>query len=210
MRAALTSAFAQPWQASPADRRTSCSRRDWRGWSSSLSCRCITWRRRRCRRGSLELGYTFDWAWSNYSNAITTYHTEFLRSLEYAGIATLIALAVSYPLAYWIAFRGRALEEPLPAAGDRAVLRDLSGSHAGLADDPRRRRAGCRDPARPARARARRPAAGHIGGGDRRDHLQLPSLHGAAALREPGAGRRAAARRGQRPLRQSACGRSCA
>jgi spermidine/putrescine transport system permease protein len=58
------------------------------------------------QRGSLELGYTFDWVWSNYANAITTYHTEFLRSLEYAGIATLIALLVSYPLAYWIAFRG--------------------------------------------------------------------------------------------------------
>jgi spermidine/putrescine transport system permease protein len=56
--------------------------------------------------GSLEVGYTFTWAWSNYSDAITTYHTQFLRSLEYAGIATLIALLVSYPLAYWIAFRG--------------------------------------------------------------------------------------------------------
>jgi spermidine/putrescine transport system permease protein len=56
--------------------------------------------------GSLEVGYTFTWAWSNYGNAITTYHTQFLRSLEYAGIATLIALLISYPLAYWIAFRG--------------------------------------------------------------------------------------------------------
>jgi spermidine/putrescine transport system permease protein len=56
--------------------------------------------------GSLEVGYTFTWAWSNYGDAITTYHAQFLRSLEYAGIATLIALLVSYPLAYWIAFRG--------------------------------------------------------------------------------------------------------
>jgi spermidine/putrescine transport system permease protein len=29
-----------------------------------------------------------------------------LRSLEYAGLATIIALLVSYPLVYWIAFRG--------------------------------------------------------------------------------------------------------
>ena len=29
-----------------------------------------------------------------------------MRSLEYAGLATAIALAISYPLAYWIAFRG--------------------------------------------------------------------------------------------------------
>jgi spermidine/putrescine transport system permease protein len=58
------------------------------------------------QKGSLEVGYTFSWAWSNYSDAITTYHSQLLRSLEYAGIATLIALVVSYPLAYWIAFRG--------------------------------------------------------------------------------------------------------
>src|ERR1700757_987496 len=58
------------------------------------------------QRGSLELGYTFDWAWSNYSDAFSTYQTQFLRSFEYAGIATLIALVVSYPLAYLIAFRG--------------------------------------------------------------------------------------------------------
>jgi spermidine/putrescine transport system permease protein len=56
--------------------------------------------------GSLELGYTFSWAWSNYGDAITTYHTQFLRSLAYAGVATAIALLLSYPLAYWIALRG--------------------------------------------------------------------------------------------------------
>jgi spermidine/putrescine transport system permease protein len=56
--------------------------------------------------GSLEVGYTFSWAWHNYGDAISTYHEQFLRSLEYAGIATLIALVVSYPLAYWIALRG--------------------------------------------------------------------------------------------------------
>ena len=56
--------------------------------------------------GSLETGYTFDWVWSNYSDAIKQYDTQFIRSLQYAGVATLIALAVSYPLAYFIAFRG--------------------------------------------------------------------------------------------------------
>jgi spermidine/putrescine transport system permease protein len=34
------------------------------------------------------------------------YHTQFVRSLLYGGIATLATLVVSYPLAYWIAFRG--------------------------------------------------------------------------------------------------------
>src|SRR5689334_22077159 len=56
--------------------------------------------------GSLEVGYTFSWAWHNYTDAISTYHTQFVRSFEYAAIATAIALVVSYPLAYWIAFRG--------------------------------------------------------------------------------------------------------
>jgi spermidine/putrescine transport system permease protein len=58
------------------------------------------------QKGSLEIGYTFSWAWSNYGDAITTYQSQFLRSLEYAGIATVLALLISYPLAYWIAFRG--------------------------------------------------------------------------------------------------------
>jgi spermidine/putrescine transport system permease protein len=58
------------------------------------------------QEGSLESGYVFRWAWSNYSDAISTYHAQFVRSLEYAGLATLIALVVSYPLSYFIAFRG--------------------------------------------------------------------------------------------------------
>ena len=58
------------------------------------------------RSGSLFDGYVFTWAWSNYADAFTTYEEHFLRSLQYAGIATLIALLISYPLAYWIAFRG--------------------------------------------------------------------------------------------------------
>jgi spermidine/putrescine transport system permease protein len=56
--------------------------------------------------GDLDVGYTFTWAWENYSDAITTYREQLTRSLVYAGIATVLALAVSYPLAYWIAFRG--------------------------------------------------------------------------------------------------------
>ena len=56
--------------------------------------------------GSLDVGYTFNWAWSNYKDALTLYQTQFARSIEYAAVATLIALAIAYPLAYWIAFRG--------------------------------------------------------------------------------------------------------
>jgi len=59
---------------------------------------------------SLEQGlfpiFSFGWAWHNFSDAVTTFKPQFLRSIEYAGIATAIALVISYPLAYWIAFRG--------------------------------------------------------------------------------------------------------
>ena len=49
---------------------------------------------------------SFNWAWHNYSDALSTYHPQLIRSFEYAAIATAIALLLSYPLAYWIAFRG--------------------------------------------------------------------------------------------------------
>ena len=55
--------------------------------------------------GTFDTGYTFDWAFSNYWNAISDYHEQFVRSFVYAGIATIVALLVSYPLVYWIAFR---------------------------------------------------------------------------------------------------------
>ncbi len=56
--------------------------------------------------GDLFDGYVFTWAWDNYKNAITSYDAQFIRSLEYAAIATVVAFLISYPLAYWIAFRG--------------------------------------------------------------------------------------------------------
>jgi spermidine/putrescine transport system permease protein len=56
--------------------------------------------------GMFDIGYAFDWAWGNYWDALQRYHPWLARSLVYAGIATLLALVISYPLAYWIAFRG--------------------------------------------------------------------------------------------------------
>src|SRR6184192_2749027 len=56
--------------------------------------------------GSFDVGYAFTWAWGNYWDAIRGYRGHFVRSLEYAGVATALALLISYPLAYWIAFRG--------------------------------------------------------------------------------------------------------
>jgi len=56
--------------------------------------------------GTLETGFTFNWEWSNYKDALSLYDQPFLRSFYYAGVATVIALAIGYPLAYAIAFKG--------------------------------------------------------------------------------------------------------
>jgi spermidine/putrescine transport system permease protein len=56
--------------------------------------------------GTLDTGYRFNWEFSNYTNAISTYGEQFVRSFEYAGAATLLSLLIGYPLAYAIAFRG--------------------------------------------------------------------------------------------------------
>jgi spermidine/putrescine transport system permease protein len=55
--------------------------------------------------GNFEVGYTFDWNWSTYSDALSTYDKQFLRSIEYAAVATIIALVISFPLAYFLAFK---------------------------------------------------------------------------------------------------------
>lgn len=53
-----------------------------------------------------EFEQTFHFA--NYVNTLTdsTYYTPLFRSFLYSGIATLLALAIGYPMAYAIAFRG--------------------------------------------------------------------------------------------------------
>ncbi len=56
--------------------------------------------------GSSTTGYEFAWNWSNFSDALSEFDTQFLRSFLYSGVATLLALLIAYPLAYAIAFRG--------------------------------------------------------------------------------------------------------
>lgn len=41
----------------------------------------------------------------NYVDAITQYWDQFIRSFLYAGTATILALVIAYPLAYFIAFK---------------------------------------------------------------------------------------------------------
>jgi len=48
----------------------------------------------------------FAWKWSNFSHSWTLYSHQYLTSFRYALIATLLCIAIGYPLAYFIAFRG--------------------------------------------------------------------------------------------------------
>jgi spermidine/putrescine transport system permease protein len=56
--------------------------------------------------GTIFTGYEFAWNFETYTDAISQYDTQLVRSFVYAGVATGIALLISYPLAYAIAFRG--------------------------------------------------------------------------------------------------------
>jgi spermidine/putrescine transport system permease protein len=64
------------------------------------------------RRVEFPLFGRFSWhhlVWSNYSDALNpVYLPIMIRSIEYAAFATLICIALGFPLAYWIArFSGR-------------------------------------------------------------------------------------------------------
>ena len=48
----------------------------------------------------------FDWNFGNYAEAFTDFGPQFQRAFLYAGIATVLTIAIGYPLAYVIAFRG--------------------------------------------------------------------------------------------------------
>ena len=57
------------------------------------------------QEGSMATGYVVTWNFAIYPEAIAEYAEQLMRSLLYAGAATVLALAIAYPLAYTIAFR---------------------------------------------------------------------------------------------------------
>lgn len=57
------------------------------------------------QEGSLDTGYSFTGNVGIYAEVLTDYAPQIIRSLVYAGIATLAALVIAYPLAYTIAFK---------------------------------------------------------------------------------------------------------
>ena len=55
--------------------------------------------------GNPEDGYTLQWHFATYTNAISDYSTQFGRSILFAGIATILCLVIGFPLAYFIAYK---------------------------------------------------------------------------------------------------------
>src|ERR1700722_9927622 len=58
--------------------------------------------------GNIITGFSQTWHFSNYVSGFTQYTGEWVRSAEYAGLGCAISIALSYPIAYWIAFYGGA------------------------------------------------------------------------------------------------------
>jgi spermidine/putrescine transport system permease protein len=58
--------------------------------------------------GDVVSGFTQTFHWHNYVTGFSNYHKQLIRSLVYGGVATLLCIVLSYPTAYWIAFRGGA------------------------------------------------------------------------------------------------------
>src|ERR671914_778229 len=55
--------------------------------------------------GDPEQGFAFDWAFGTYSDALADYDEQFLRSIGYALVATVLCFVIAFPLAYFIAFK---------------------------------------------------------------------------------------------------------
>jgi len=56
--------------------------------------------------GLLSGGFRFSWEVSNYADVLGQYQRQFVRSIQYSLIVTVVALLLAYPMTYWIAFYG--------------------------------------------------------------------------------------------------------
>ncbi len=63
--------------------------------------------------GNIDAGYVQTWNWGIYAEAIGEYWPWLARSILYGGLATILAFALGFPLAYAIAFRGGAYKNLL-------------------------------------------------------------------------------------------------
>ena len=166
------------------------------GWSSSSSSRWGSCRDLAVEEGSLDRAYELTWHWANFSDALSTYDTQFFRSFLYAGIAATALPADRLSARLRDRVQGGQVDERVCCFAVVApffttyLIRTLR-----LADDPlrrRRRRRRAEDHGRRSPTTARPADARRIG--DRRPDLQLPAVHDPADLRPPRADGQAADR----------------
>src|SRR5216683_768955 len=60
------------------------------------------------QQGDIVNGFSQTFHIANYASAWDNYHDQFIRSILYGGVATIACIALAYPMAYWIAFKGGA------------------------------------------------------------------------------------------------------
>ena len=65
------------------------------------------------QQGTFDTGYQLTWNFGIYPEVIAEYWELYLRSALFAVITTIVTLAVGYPVAYTIAFRGGRLKNAL-------------------------------------------------------------------------------------------------
>jgi ABC-type spermidine/putrescine transport system permease subunit I len=131
------------------------------------------------RPSGAEIGvYRQTFRFANYTDTLSEYLDVFLRSFGYALIATVLALAISYPLAYAIAFKAGRWRNVLLVLVVAPffvsfLLRTIAWKQI-------------------------------LAGRGHRHHVQLPAVHDPADLRLAGAGGPPPDRGRGRPLRQRA------
>ena len=54
--------------------------------------------------GAFSGAFRFTWNFSNYTEGITQYQQQFLRSVVFSALTTAACLLLAYPMTYWIAF----------------------------------------------------------------------------------------------------------
>ncbi|MFC4591791.1 ABC transporter permease [Sphaerisporangium corydalis] len=60
------------------------------------------------QEGDVVNGFVQTFHLANFTDALVEYKTQFLRSAGYGLAGTLLTIALAYPVAYWIAFKGGA------------------------------------------------------------------------------------------------------
>ncbi|GAA4945722.1 ABC transporter permease [Actinoplanes utahensis] len=58
------------------------------------------------QEGDIVNGFVFTGHWQNYTESLADYQTQLIRSLVYGAVTSIVLIALSFPVAYWIAFYG--------------------------------------------------------------------------------------------------------